>query len=225
MFFACGIWCVADVSSVSPSSEQTKRVCSDEGLTLETSATHYIPQANNIPYQPLLIKPVCSLSLVYCTILSLNKRVARRLCKFEDLLFLIDRCECLTNNAYFFLEATASSFQTPFLLVEKWEKHPWVSKDGTLIAVYIISVFSLMTIYSSSRIIVSESLDSSRILSVKEWKQNDFIKKIQGNLKRTETGNVIHVYNRKNADHILELYFGTFEWNCCFRTLNWGGNF
>ena len=23
MFFACGIWCVADVSSVSPSSEQT----------------------------------------------------------------------------------------------------------------------------------------------------------------------------------------------------------
>ena len=23
MFFACGIWCLADVSSVSPSSEQT----------------------------------------------------------------------------------------------------------------------------------------------------------------------------------------------------------
>ena len=23
MFFACGIWCIADVSSVSPSSEQT----------------------------------------------------------------------------------------------------------------------------------------------------------------------------------------------------------
>ena len=77
-----------------------------------------------------------------------------------------------------------------------------------------------MTIYSSSRIIVSESLDSSRILSVKEWKQNDFIKNILGNLKRTETGNVIHVYNRKYADHILELHFGTFEWNCCFRTLN-----
>ena len=33
MFVACGIWCLADVSSVSPSSEQT--VCSDEGLTLE----------------------------------------------------------------------------------------------------------------------------------------------------------------------------------------------
>ena len=31
-------------------------VCSDEGLTLaETSATHHIPQAKNIPYQPLLI--------------------------------------------------------------------------------------------------------------------------------------------------------------------------
>ena len=26
--------------------------CSDEGLTLETSAKHHIPQATNIPYQP-----------------------------------------------------------------------------------------------------------------------------------------------------------------------------
>ena len=33
-------------------------VCSDEGLTLETSARHHIPQAKNIPYQPLLIKPI-----------------------------------------------------------------------------------------------------------------------------------------------------------------------
>ena len=67
MFVACGIWCLADVSSVSPSSEQTGElseqtgelcqfhnspVCSDEGLTLETSAKHHIPQATNIPYQP-----------------------------------------------------------------------------------------------------------------------------------------------------------------------------
>ena len=29
-------------------------VCSDEGLTLETSATHHIPQAKNMPYQPLV---------------------------------------------------------------------------------------------------------------------------------------------------------------------------
>ena len=28
------------------------RLCSDEGLTLETSAEHHIPQATNIPYQP-----------------------------------------------------------------------------------------------------------------------------------------------------------------------------
>ena len=56
MFFACGIWCLADVSSVSPLSEQT--LCSDEGLMLEVSAKHYIPQAKNIPYQPLLIKPI-----------------------------------------------------------------------------------------------------------------------------------------------------------------------
>ena len=27
MFVPCGIWCLADVSSVSPSSEQTKVVC------------------------------------------------------------------------------------------------------------------------------------------------------------------------------------------------------
>ena len=26
MFFACGIWCLADVSSVSPSSEQTLNI-------------------------------------------------------------------------------------------------------------------------------------------------------------------------------------------------------
>ena len=27
MFIACGIWCLADVSSVSPSSEQTAEIC------------------------------------------------------------------------------------------------------------------------------------------------------------------------------------------------------
>ena len=58
MFVACGIWCLADVSSVSPSSEQT--VCSDEGLTLETSAKHHIPQATNIPYQPCWSSPYSS---------------------------------------------------------------------------------------------------------------------------------------------------------------------
>ena len=35
-------------------------VYSDEGLTLETLAKHHIPQAINIPYQPLLIKPIFS---------------------------------------------------------------------------------------------------------------------------------------------------------------------
>ena len=35
-------------------------VCSDEGLTLETSAKHHILQATNIPYQPLLIKLIFS---------------------------------------------------------------------------------------------------------------------------------------------------------------------
>ena len=37
MFVAFGIRCLADVSSVSPSSEQT--VCSDEGLTKESAPT------------------------------------------------------------------------------------------------------------------------------------------------------------------------------------------
>ena len=32
MFFACGIWCLADVSSVSPSSEQTVRIVSRKQL-------------------------------------------------------------------------------------------------------------------------------------------------------------------------------------------------
>ena len=36
-------------------------VCSNEGLTLETSAAHYIPQVKNIPYQPLLIKLIFNL--------------------------------------------------------------------------------------------------------------------------------------------------------------------
>ena len=67
MFVACGIWCLADVSSVSPSSEQTGElhnspVCSDEGLTLETSAKHHIPQATNIPYQPCWSNPYLAYS-------------------------------------------------------------------------------------------------------------------------------------------------------------------
>ena len=66
MFVACGIWCLADVSSVSPSSEQTSGeamtkipVCSDEGLTLETSAKHY-PTGDKHTISTLLIKPIFS---------------------------------------------------------------------------------------------------------------------------------------------------------------------
>ena len=32
MFFACGIWCLADVSSVGPSSEQTGRLWGNQCL-------------------------------------------------------------------------------------------------------------------------------------------------------------------------------------------------
>ena len=84
MFVACGIWRLADVSSVSPSSEsalmESSSVCSDEGLTLETSAKHHIPrssdegltletsakhhipQATNIPYQPCWSDPYSAYS-------------------------------------------------------------------------------------------------------------------------------------------------------------------
>ena len=54
MFFVCEVWCIADVSSVSPSSVQT------EELTLETLAIHQTSQAKNISYQPL-IKTIFSL--------------------------------------------------------------------------------------------------------------------------------------------------------------------
>ena len=53
MFVACRIWCLADACGI-------WCFCSDEGLTLETSAKHHIAQATNIPYQPLLIKLIFS---------------------------------------------------------------------------------------------------------------------------------------------------------------------
>ena len=39
MFVACGIWCLADVSSVSPSSEQNKKNISLEFLGLGEGGT------------------------------------------------------------------------------------------------------------------------------------------------------------------------------------------
>ena len=49
-------------------------VCPDEGLTLETSAKHHIPQAKNIPYQPLLIKPILTKFQPEGSVDSLGKR-------------------------------------------------------------------------------------------------------------------------------------------------------
>ena len=43
-------------------------LCFDEGLTLETSAKHHIPQATNIPYQPLLIKPIYNYISVWLSV-------------------------------------------------------------------------------------------------------------------------------------------------------------
>ena len=43
MFFACGIWCVADVSSVSPSSELSVclSVCLSVGLSVSISVCYF----------------------------------------------------------------------------------------------------------------------------------------------------------------------------------------
>ena len=92
MFFACGMWCVADVSSV----------CSDEGLTLETPATHYIPQAKNISYQPLLIKPIFSL------LANVEKNVF-----FSRLAFQLIKCFLISISGVLML------FQTIKRLVEE----------------------------------------------------------------------------------------------------------
>ena len=39
MFVACGIWCLADVSSVSPSSEQTGELWANQCLNSEWACT------------------------------------------------------------------------------------------------------------------------------------------------------------------------------------------
>ena len=46
MLFACEVWCKADA------------VCSDEELTLHTSAIYQTSLAKNTPHQPLLIKTI-----------------------------------------------------------------------------------------------------------------------------------------------------------------------
>ena len=75
MFVACGIWCLADVSSVRPSSEQT-------GLTLETSAKHHIPQATNIPYQPCWSNPYSSSKLIVLVALMQNCKMVNATSNF-----------------------------------------------------------------------------------------------------------------------------------------------
>ena len=43
MFVACGIWCLADVSSVSPSSEQTRELWANQCLNLCGSKRKVLP--------------------------------------------------------------------------------------------------------------------------------------------------------------------------------------
>ena len=46
MFVACGIWCLADVSSVSPSSEQTELKLSLQSTYLYRSTFDYLPNVH-----------------------------------------------------------------------------------------------------------------------------------------------------------------------------------
>ena len=77
-------------------------VCSDEGLTLEMSAKHHIPQAKNMPYQPLLTKPIFSV-LTHEEKQLFSKLVFQRLDIVSQLLF----CK-LTHHTVFF-SATKTS--------------------------------------------------------------------------------------------------------------------
>ena len=52
MFVACGIWCLADVSSVSPSSEQTFTLMMASAQVVETSVN-----TNNSPSQDYTTNP------------------------------------------------------------------------------------------------------------------------------------------------------------------------
>ena len=67
MFVSCGIWCLADVSSVRPSSEQAAPTKGKRSKRQLNTMTIYIPQAKNITYQPLLIKPIFCWRLVRLT--------------------------------------------------------------------------------------------------------------------------------------------------------------
>ena len=66
MFVACGIWCLADVSSVSPSSEQTGELPSllrRRANTRNVSLTPY-PTGDKHTISTLLIRPIFKLDIV-----------------------------------------------------------------------------------------------------------------------------------------------------------------
>ena len=52
VLFVRALWTVDAEQAAERGRRYRESVCSDEGLTLETSAKHHIPQATNIPYQP-----------------------------------------------------------------------------------------------------------------------------------------------------------------------------
>ena len=73
MFVACGIWCLADVSSVSPSSEQTLLALS----TLLTRKTKQCPRSRFVQHKTKQFCTLLVLSTAFCNI---------------DYLFFINAC-------------------------------------------------------------------------------------------------------------------------------------
>ena len=47
MFLACGIWCLAEVSSVSPSSEQTDTILTQHLKAFDSSEFHALQSSDN----------------------------------------------------------------------------------------------------------------------------------------------------------------------------------
>ena len=113
-------------------------ICSNEGLTPETSATHQTLQAKNIPYQPLLIKPM---------LISTVRR-----CVFSQPLYIVVPHISLVQRAWLWLiMGTGEQFrndllnQTMILRFERW----WFCKP---LSCRLISYNLVLFICSKARV-------------------------------------------------------------------------
>ena len=98
MFVVCGIWCLADVSSVSPSSEQTgvSSVCSDEGLTLETQLNTISHRRQTYHINLVDQTHILCLSVSLCLFLSVSVSLSLCLSPCLSLSVCLSVCLCLS---------------------------------------------------------------------------------------------------------------------------------